>query len=185
MDWTNRFQSPAEAKDFSSSLCIQIGSGTYPAAIQWAPKVLYPGLKHAWGVTGHSFISSAKVENEYKLYLLSPQTPPLHVVGQFYLILQFYLMSWFHILLLFVCFFIEFCSAVSWCVYFRYLMLFCLSPFTFNACFTCHFNHADFMSVALEGSLICILFCRKQLRKICLSFHVQKMASLFRVLCMV
>jgi hypothetical protein len=36
----------------------------------------------------HSSPSSAEVENEYELYLLSPQTPPWRVAGQLYFFLN-------------------------------------------------------------------------------------------------
>jgi hypothetical protein len=38
-------QSPAGAKDFSSSLCVQTGSGAHPAPVQWVPGVLSLGVK--------------------------------------------------------------------------------------------------------------------------------------------
>jgi hypothetical protein len=40
-------RSPAGAKDFSSSLCVQTGSGAHPASVQWVPGggVLSPGVK--------------------------------------------------------------------------------------------------------------------------------------------
>jgi hypothetical protein len=46
-------RSPTGAKDFSSSPCVQTGSGTHPAQppIQWVPGVLSPGVKRGRGVT--------------------------------------------------------------------------------------------------------------------------------------
>jgi hypothetical protein len=77
MDWTTRVRSPAGAKDFSSSLCDQTGSGVHPAS--------YPtgtGGKVQVGCDAdHSPSSSAEVKNEEELCLLSPQASPWHVVG--------------------------------------------------------------------------------------------------------
>jgi hypothetical protein len=44
-------RSPTGAKDFSSSLCVQTGSGAHPAPVQWVLGVLSPGLKRGRGVT--------------------------------------------------------------------------------------------------------------------------------------
>jgi hypothetical protein len=44
-------RSPAEAKDFSSNLCVQTGSGAHPASCTMGTRVLSPGLKRGWGVT--------------------------------------------------------------------------------------------------------------------------------------
>jgi hypothetical protein len=43
--------SPAGAKDFSSSLCVQTGSGAHPASCTMGTGVLSPGLKSGRGVT--------------------------------------------------------------------------------------------------------------------------------------
>jgi hypothetical protein len=63
------FRSPAEAKDFSYSLLSRSALGPTRPPVQWVPGVLSPGLKRGRGVTP----SSAEVENEYELYLLSPK----------------------------------------------------------------------------------------------------------------
>jgi hypothetical protein len=56
---------PAGAKDFSSSLCVQTGSGTHPASCTMVPGVLSPGVKARPGRDAdHSPLSSAEVENE-------------------------------------------------------------------------------------------------------------------------
>jgi hypothetical protein len=56
-------RSPAGAKDFSSILCVQTGSGAHP--VQWVPGVLSPGVKALPGRDAHhSPPSSAEVENE-------------------------------------------------------------------------------------------------------------------------
>jgi hypothetical protein len=44
-------RSPTEAEDFSSSPCVQTGSGAHPASIQWVPGVLSLGVKRGRGVT--------------------------------------------------------------------------------------------------------------------------------------
>jgi hypothetical protein len=56
---------PAEAENFSSSVCVQTGSGTHPASCPLTP-------------------SSAEVVNEQELHFLSPQAPPGRVVGLLY-----------------------------------------------------------------------------------------------------
>jgi hypothetical protein len=38
-------RSPAGAKDFSSSLCVQTGSGAHPASCTMVPGILSPGVK--------------------------------------------------------------------------------------------------------------------------------------------
>jgi hypothetical protein len=58
-------RSPAGEKDFSSSLCVQTGSGAHPSSVQWVPGVLSPGVKARPGRDAdHSPPSSAEVENE-------------------------------------------------------------------------------------------------------------------------
>jgi hypothetical protein len=58
-------RSPAGAKDFSSSLCVQIGSGAHPASCPVGTGVLSPGLKARPGSDAdHSPSSSAEVVNE-------------------------------------------------------------------------------------------------------------------------
>jgi hypothetical protein len=74
---------PAEAKDFSSSICVQTSSGVHPASCTMGTGGSFPGAK-AWPGrdADHSPPSSAEVENEKELYLLSPQAPSWRVVGQ-------------------------------------------------------------------------------------------------------
>jgi hypothetical protein len=58
-----RFQ--AGAKDFSSNLCVQTGSGAHPASYTMGTGVLSPGVKARPGRDAdHSPPSSAEVENE-------------------------------------------------------------------------------------------------------------------------
>jgi hypothetical protein len=58
-------RSPAEAKDFSSSLCIQTGSGAHPASCTMGTGGRFPGGKARPGRDAdHSLPSSAEVVNE-------------------------------------------------------------------------------------------------------------------------
>jgi hypothetical protein len=50
-DRTIEVRSPAGAKDFSSNLCVQTGSGAHPASCTMGTGVLSPGVKHDRGVT--------------------------------------------------------------------------------------------------------------------------------------
>jgi hypothetical protein len=55
-------QSPAEAKDFSSNLCVQTSSEAYPASCKMGP---FPGGKARPGRdSDHSSPSRAEVKNE-------------------------------------------------------------------------------------------------------------------------
>jgi hypothetical protein len=57
-------RSPAGAKDFSSSLCVQTGSGAHPASCTMGTGGLFPGGKARPGRDAdHSPSSSAEVEN--------------------------------------------------------------------------------------------------------------------------
>jgi hypothetical protein len=58
-------RSPAEAKDFSSNLCVQTGSGAHPASCTMGTGSPLPGAKARPGRdTVHSPPSSAEVEYE-------------------------------------------------------------------------------------------------------------------------
>jgi hypothetical protein len=60
-------RSLAEAKDFSSNLCIQTGAlGPTQPSVQWIPGALSLGIKCGWGVTltTQPPPSSAEVKNE-------------------------------------------------------------------------------------------------------------------------
>jgi hypothetical protein len=58
-------RSPAGAKDFSSNLCVQTGSGAYPASWTMGIAGPFPGAKARPGRDAdHSRLSSAEVENE-------------------------------------------------------------------------------------------------------------------------
>jgi hypothetical protein len=75
-------RSPAGEEDFSSSLCVQTGSGAYPASCTMGTRGPAPGVKARPGRDAdHSPPSSAEVENHLELYLLSPQAPAWRVAG--------------------------------------------------------------------------------------------------------
>jgi hypothetical protein len=64
-DWTPGVRSPTEAEDFSSSLCVQTGSGAHPASCPMGIGGPFPGGKERPGRDAdHSSPSSAEVENE-------------------------------------------------------------------------------------------------------------------------
>jgi hypothetical protein len=82
-DRATEVQSPAETKDFSSNLCLQTGSGAHPASCTMGTGGPFPGAKVRPGRDAdHSPPSSAEVENEWEIYLISPQAPSWSVVGQ-------------------------------------------------------------------------------------------------------
>jgi hypothetical protein len=67
-------RSPAEAKDFSSILCVQTGSGAHPASCTVGTGGRFPGVKARPGCDAdHSPPSSAETESEQGLYFLSPK----------------------------------------------------------------------------------------------------------------
>jgi hypothetical protein len=81
-------RSPAGAKDFSSGLYIQTGSGAHPASCTMGTGGFFPGGKARPGRDAdHSPLSSAEVVNEQELYFLSPQAPPWRVEGLLYFLL--------------------------------------------------------------------------------------------------
>jgi hypothetical protein len=50
-DWTTGVRSPAEENDFSSSLCVQTGSGAHPASCTMGTEGPFPRVKRGPGVT--------------------------------------------------------------------------------------------------------------------------------------
>jgi hypothetical protein len=57
--------SPAEARDFSSSLCVQTGSEAHPASCTMGTGGPFPGAKARPGRDAdHSPLSTAEVKNE-------------------------------------------------------------------------------------------------------------------------
>jgi hypothetical protein len=81
----NQVQFPTEKEDFSSSLWVQTGSGAHPASCTMGTRGPFPQRK-AWPECDADHLPpySAKVENEYELYLLSPQAPSWRVEGHLY-----------------------------------------------------------------------------------------------------
>jgi hypothetical protein len=76
---------PAEAKDFSSSLCVQTGSGAHPASCTVCTGGPFPGAKARPGRDAdHSLPSSSEVVNEYELHILIPLRVQWCVVGLLY-----------------------------------------------------------------------------------------------------
>jgi hypothetical protein len=64
-DWAIGVRSPARAEDFSSSLCVQAGSGAHPASCTMGTGGPLPGGKARPGRDAdHSPSSSAEVVNE-------------------------------------------------------------------------------------------------------------------------
>jgi hypothetical protein len=64
-DWAIRVRSPTGAKDFSSTLCVQTGSGVHQASCTMGTGGPYPGGKARPGRDAdHSPPSSAEVVNE-------------------------------------------------------------------------------------------------------------------------
>jgi hypothetical protein len=49
--WATGVRSPAEAKDFSSSLCVHTGSETHPDSYPMGTGGRFPGVKRGRGVT--------------------------------------------------------------------------------------------------------------------------------------
>jgi hypothetical protein len=63
--WTIGVQSPTGAEDFSSSLCVQTGSGAHPTSSSMGTGGSFPGGKARPGRNAdHSPSSSAEVKNE-------------------------------------------------------------------------------------------------------------------------
>jgi hypothetical protein len=88
-DWTIGVRSPAEAEDFSSSPCVQTGSGAHPASCPMGTGGPFPGGKARPGrEADHSPPSSAEVKYEWELYLLSPHVSMACSGTAFFIILQ-------------------------------------------------------------------------------------------------
>jgi hypothetical protein len=69
-NWATGFRSLAGAKNFSSSICVQTGSGVHPCPYLMGTGGPFSGGKASLGHdTDHSPPSSAKVKNEKELYL--------------------------------------------------------------------------------------------------------------------
>jgi hypothetical protein len=73
-DWITGVRSPTGEEDFSSSLCVQTGSGIHPASCTMGTGGPFPGGKARPGRDADHSPSSAEVKNESERYLLAP--PP-------------------------------------------------------------------------------------------------------------
>jgi hypothetical protein len=69
---TTGFRYPAEAKKFSSSLCVQTSSEVHPASYPTGTGGPFPGVKSGLGVMLTTHPSIAEVKNEYEPFFLSP-----------------------------------------------------------------------------------------------------------------
>jgi hypothetical protein len=64
-EWTAGVRSPTEAQDFSSSLCVQTGSGAHAASCTMGTGDSFPGGKERPGHDAdHSPSSSSEVKKE-------------------------------------------------------------------------------------------------------------------------
>jgi hypothetical protein len=82
-------RSPTGAEDFSSSPCVQTGSGAHPASYPMGTGVLSPGVKRGRGVTLTTHPHLVPRLSMSRSYTSSPQAPPWRVAGQLYLYLTF------------------------------------------------------------------------------------------------
>jgi hypothetical protein len=84
MDWMTGVRSPTEA-DFSSSLCVQTGSGAHPASCPMG--VLSPGVKRgrsAMLTTPQHLVPRLSMSKNYTS--CDPHVPPRRVVGSLYFV---------------------------------------------------------------------------------------------------
>jgi hypothetical protein len=79
-------RSPVQAKGFSSNLCVQTGPEAHPASCTMDIGGPFPGPKSQSGRDAdHSSLSSAEVENESELQVLSSQASSWRIVGQLWI----------------------------------------------------------------------------------------------------
>jgi hypothetical protein len=82
-------RSPADAKGFSCSPCVQTSSKAHPASCPMGTAGPFPGGKARSGRDAdHSPPPSTGVKNEHELYVLSTQALPWRVAGQLYFYLH-------------------------------------------------------------------------------------------------
>jgi hypothetical protein len=74
-------RSPAEAKDFSSSLCVQTGSGAHPASCTMGTGGPVPEAKRGRGVTLTTHPHLVPRSRMSRSYISSPQAPSWRVAG--------------------------------------------------------------------------------------------------------
>jgi len=75
-DRTTADRSPAKAGDFSSSLCVQTGSGAHPASRPIGTGVLSPGVKRGRDVTLTTDPHLVPRSIMSRSYTFSPPAPP-------------------------------------------------------------------------------------------------------------
>jgi hypothetical protein len=76
-------RSSAEAKDFSSNLCVQTGSGAHPASCKMGTGGPFPGAERGRGVTLTTHPHLVSRSRMSRSYISSPpQAPPGRVAGQ-------------------------------------------------------------------------------------------------------
>jgi hypothetical protein len=74
-------RSPAEAKDISSSLCVQTGSGAHPASGTMGTGTLFPGLKRDRGVTLITHRHLVPMSRMSRSYTSAPAKGPMTCSG--------------------------------------------------------------------------------------------------------
>jgi hypothetical protein len=75
-------RSQAETKDFSSSLCVQTGSGVHSPSCTMGTGGPYPGVKRGRGLTLTTHLRLVSRSRMSRSYTSSPLAPPWRVVGQ-------------------------------------------------------------------------------------------------------
>jgi hypothetical protein len=92
-DWTTGVRSPEEAKDFSSSLCVQTSSVAHPASCTMRTGGSFPGRKARPGRDADHSPHLAKKKILSRNYIASP---PWHLhggSGTAFILLYFYSVS--------------------------------------------------------------------------------------------
>jgi hypothetical protein len=87
-DWATGVRSLTEAEDFSSSLCVQTGSGANPASCTFGTGSPFSGVERGRGVmlTAHPhLVPRLSMSRSYTSS--PPQAPSWHVAGQLYFFL--------------------------------------------------------------------------------------------------
>jgi hypothetical protein len=83
-DRTTGVRSPTEEEDFSSSFCVQTGSGAHPASCTMGTGILSPGVKRGRGVMLTTHPHLVPRLRMSRSYTCSPHAPPLRVVRSLY-----------------------------------------------------------------------------------------------------
>jgi hypothetical protein len=84
ISWTAGVRSPAEAKDTSSSPCVQTSSEAHPASYPVGTRGPFPGVKHGRGMTltTHPHLIPRSITS--RSYTSSPLGACVAVVGRLY-----------------------------------------------------------------------------------------------------